>query len=151
MGFVFARVYNMSELNQGTIMIIDDNQGELRLFEEAYKDTGYEYVLKKFTDAREALNYFVIHAKKVFMIICDISMPGMDGPELLDTINQNHELKMEAVPFIFFSNSNIRKDVRRAYTLSAQGYFQKPMGLEETVDLFKTMINYWNVAKLPKD
>jgi len=141
----------MDGQHHGTIMIIDDNRSELRLFEEAYKETGYGYALKKFTDAKEALTYFVIHAKTVFMIICDISMPGMNGPELLDTINLNHELKMEAVPFIFFSNSNIKKDVMRAYSQAAQGYFQKPMGLEETVDLFKTMINYWSVAKIPKD
>ena len=136
-------------LKQKEIMIIDDNVSELRLFEEAFKETHLNFVLKKFTDAKDALNYFVIHAKEIFMIISDISMPGMTGPELLDTINQNHELKMEAVPFIFFSNSNNQKDILNAYSLAAQGYFQKPMELNESVDLFKSLIDYWSRARIP--
>jgi CheY-like chemotaxis protein len=123
----------------------------MRTYEEAYKEGGFEYVLKKFNDAKKTLNYFVIHAKEVFIIISDISMPGKDGPALLDTINENHELKMEAVPFIFFSNSNVKKDVLRAYTQAAQGYFQKPMGVDEMTDLFKSMIDYWSRAQIPKD
>jgi hypothetical protein len=38
-------------MKPNTIMIIDNNESELRLYEEAYKEGGFEYVLKKFNDA----------------------------------------------------------------------------------------------------
>jgi CheY-like chemotaxis protein len=132
------------------IVIIDDNEAELRLYEEAYNETGQPYFLKKFTDAQSAFSYLVLHIKEVFIILCDISMPGMGGSDLLAKINKNHELKMEVIPFIFLSNSNIEKDVRKAYSLSAQGYFKKPMTLLEMEDLFKSIISYWSHAQIPR-
>jgi CheY-like chemotaxis protein len=133
-----------------TILLIDDNKSELRLMQEAYKQTGFLYPLKEFSDAKEALEYITKNSKKLFAIICDISMPGMNGTDLLKALNKDHSLKMEAIPFIFMSNSNAERDIEEAYSLSAQGYFQKPMNLEETEDLFKAIINYWSRSQIPR-
>lgn len=140
----------MNSMRYDTILLIDDNKSELRLMEEAYKHTGYLYPLKSFSDATSALDYIKRHALELFAIICDISMPGMNGTDLLKALNKDHELKMEAIPFIFMSNSKAPQDIEEAYSLSAQGYFQKPMRLEETEDLFKTIITYWSRSQIPK-
>jgi CheY-like chemotaxis protein len=73
----------------------------------------------------------------------------LSGPELLDRINQDHELKMAAIPFIFLSNSAQEKDILCCYELAPQGYFQKPFEPLQMTELFKRIINYWTAAFVP--
>jgi CheY-like chemotaxis protein len=136
---------------KGTILLIDDNESELRLIKEAYRDTKYNHKIETYTSAEKALEFIKKKIKEIFIIICDISMPGMDGTELLERISEDPKLKLQAIPFIFLSNSDNKKDVEKAYSLSAQGYFQKPMGNDEMVLLLQNIINYWHSARIPRD
>jgi CheY-like chemotaxis protein len=137
-------------MNRGNVLLIDDSISELRLYKEAFKDTGYPKELVTFSDAHLAYDYIVKNHEKIFLIICDVNMPGMTGPDLLKKINENHELKMQAIPFMFFSNSENEKDIEAAYSLSAQGYFHKPTGIEELTRLFQRIIDYWSSARIPR-
>jgi CheY-like chemotaxis protein len=134
-----------------SIVIIDDSRPELRLYEEAFKDSNLPYQLKIFEDGISALKFIIIHVQEIFAILCDISMPGMSGSDLLEKINESHELKMECVPFIFLSNSKVKDDVEKAYSLAAQGYFQKPMTLAEMQELFNVIVQYWTKAQIPRE
>jgi CheY-like chemotaxis protein len=136
-------------MKKSVIVVIDDNRSDLRLLKEAYRDTGYNYKWKEFLDAPSAFDYLKEKAEDVFIIICDINMPKMTGLELLDNINHNFKLRMMAIPFIFLSASSSELDVERAYFLSAQGYFQKPMDTNEMTDILKGIIYYWSVAQVP--
>ena len=135
----------------GTILLIDDNPSELRLIEEAYKETNYKHKIKSYDDASKALDYIKKNINELFIIICDISMPRMDGTQLLEKINEDPKLKLKAVPFIFLSNSNSLRDVEKAYSLAAQGYFQKPIGSDEMVQMLEAIITYWHLARIPRD
>lgn len=77
-------------------------------------------------------------------------MPKITGIELLKKINEDSNLRMQAIPFIFLSNSSSAKDVEKAYTLAAQGYFQKPMALDELTEIFNCIVNYWSKAQIPR-
>jgi CheY-like chemotaxis protein len=138
-------------MDKGTIVFIDDNPMELRLAEEAYRDTKYSYELKTFSDAAKALEWLKKNYSKIFLILSDIRMPGMDGTELLEKINEDKLLKLETIPFIFLSNSTNRGDVEKAYSLAAQGYFQKPMDNSEMVLLLQKIISYWTSAHIPRE
>jgi CheY-like chemotaxis protein len=136
-------------MQKNNIVVIDDNRSELRLLKEAYRDTGFRYQWKEFTDAHSAFDYLKEKAEDVFIIICDINMPKMTGLELLDNINKNYKLRLRAIPFIFLSASSSEVDIERAYTLSAQGYFQKPMDTNEMTEILKGIIYYWKMAQVP--
>jgi CheY-like chemotaxis protein len=136
---------------KGTILLIDDNESEIRLIKEAYKDTKYNHELLPFNDGSTAFDYIQQNIGKIFIIICDVSMPGMNGTDLLEKINAKPKLKLQAIPFIFLSNSDNKRDIEKAYSLAAQGYFQKPMGHDEMVLLLQNIINYWHSARIPRD
>jgi len=136
---------------KGTILIIDDNESEIRLIMEAYKETKYDHKVVTYTDPEKALDYIKKNIRQIFIIICDISMPGMNGTDLLEKINEDPKLKLQAIPFIFLSNSDNKKDIEKAYSLAAQGYFQKPMGTDEMLLLLQNIINYWHSARIPRD
>src|SRR5258706_9898244 len=105
-------------MNNGQIILIDDNYAELRICQEAMKMANPYNELKTFNNAVQALEYIKHHYRQIFAVICDIKMPQMTGIELLEEINADFELKMLAIPFIFFSNSSNEKDVERAYSLA---------------------------------
>jgi len=136
-------------MERGEIVLIDDNKSEMRLLQEAFSDTGFPRKLTTFTDSTTALEYIMKNAKGIFIILCDISMPKLSGPDLLDKLNQDQELKMASIPFIFLTNSAQESDILRCYKLNPQGYFQKPFRTEEMTNLFRQIINYWTAAFIP--
>ncbi len=133
------------------IILIDDNHTELRLAKEAFQQIpGNPYEVIFFDRSPEAFGYIKQNAADIFIVICDIKMPQMTGMEMLEQINADYELKMEAIPFIFLSNSENLKEIEHAYSLAAQGYFVKPLQLEKLAKLFRTLIDYWSMATIPR-
>ena len=133
------------------IVIIDDNAAELRLCKEALTNIPHNRPVVTFTDAMSAYTYIHEQADKIFVIICDVKMPHMNGPELLERINENPHLKFLCTPFIFLTNSNSIKDIEHAYALSAQGYFQKPMHIDALSEIFRSILDYWNKCRIPRE
>src|SRR5690349_3705771 len=107
-------------MKRGSIVCIDDSKAELGLLAEAFSRNDFNRDLVAFSDPEDAFHYIKTHISDIFVIICDIKMPVMTGPELLQKINETHDLKMLTIPFIFFSNSDNPSDVDSTYTLSAQ-------------------------------
>ena len=138
-------------MNDGTIILIDDSASELRLCELALEDSKHDHTYLTFLDPISAYDYIESHIKEVFIIICDIKMPRMTGIELLEKINANRELRMQAIPFIFLSNSSAPEDIEKAYLLAAQGYFQKPLDLVDLTQIFELIISYWSIAHMAQD
>jgi CheY-like chemotaxis protein len=137
-------------MKRGSVVLIDDDEAELRLYEEAFKLTGFPRELITFSTGEAAYRFIADKNEEIFVIISDINMPAMSGPDLLRKINANPDLKMKCIPFLFFSNSENEKDIEEAYKLAVQGYFQKPFEIEELTALFKAIINYWSAARIPR-
>ncbi|KJR42702.1 response regulator receiver protein [Candidatus Magnetoovum chiemensis] len=74
------------------ILVIEDNQDSMDLV-EAILESAYEVI--KTSDSRESLRLAIKH--KPDLIILDISMPYMDGPEVLEKIKESHVLKYTPV------------------------------------------------------
>lgn len=84
----------------------------------------------------ELSNYLVLEAQngkdgvlkaienKPDLIICDITMPELDGFGVLHAIQQNHAIKN--TPFIFLTARTERNDVRKGMELGADDYLTKP-------------------------
>ena len=62
------------------ILVIDDDQATLRLMREMFDAVGQFDVLTE-SDARRALGLLAGHDPD--LLVCDLSMPGMDGIEFL--------------------------------------------------------------------
>jgi CheY-like chemotaxis protein len=132
------------------IVIVDNSEKELRLLEDCYSELQLQYSLKMFDNAADAYDFIAKTSLQIFMIMTELSIPGMKGTDLLELINKSHELKLSAIPFIFISNSDVQRDVERAYELSAQGYFQKPVDAERMKYMMLRIIDYWELAKIPR-
>ncbi len=91
------------------------------------------------------------------LVICDITMPDMDGYSVLNTLRQDPVTAI--IPFIFLTGSSTRADVRKAMELGADDYLTKPSTLDELLRAIATRLEkqatlqYWcsmNFEKAPK-
>ena len=129
------------------ILIAEDEEITLKHLLSTLQKEGYE--VSGCSNGLKALER--VEDENFDVLIADIKMPGLTGIELLEKINANSELKMQCLPFIFLTNSATPEDIEHAYSLVAQGYFQKPISLSELSEIFKTIVGYWNMARIPRD
>tara|TARA_B100000609_G_scaffold196394_1_gene191780 strand:+ start:85 stop:1188 length:1104 start_codon:yes stop_codon:yes gene_type:complete len=117
------------------ILIIDDEQSVRKLIAEILQFAGFETIDAGCGEDGVAL------AAEFFphMIICDVSMPGIDGFETLARVRQIDELS--ATPFIFLTGRTDRKDIRHGMSSGADDYLTKPFNAVELIEAVKARMN----------
>ena len=81
-----------------TILCIEDEAGLREDIVEELEDAGY--TVEQASDGRTGLEMILKH--KPDLVISDITMPNMDGHELLTEVREKHD-QMAEMPFIFLS------------------------------------------------
>lgn len=84
------------------------------------------------------------------LIICDVSMPDMDGYEMLKELRAS-EIG-SAIPFIFLSARVARNDVRAGMDLGADDYLTKPFEISELLRAVEARLrrNAENAARVER-
>ena len=88
------------------------------------------------------------------LVVCDITMPDMDGYTVLNTLRQDSVTAI--IPFIFLTGSGTKANVRKAMELGADDYLTKPSTLDELLRAIairlerQATLQYWCVAKFQK-
>jgi CheY-like chemotaxis protein len=135
--------------SKGPLIIVDDDYDDHFIFNEICNRLHVENELKFFKNGEELIDYLNKTTDQPFIILCDISMPGVDGLDLRRKIAANETLRMKSIPFIFFSTSASPTQVRDAYDLTVQGFFLKQPSFIETEKTFKLIMEYWDACLHP--
>jgi YesN/AraC family two-component response regulator len=130
-----------------TILVIEDNPQTRKIFLESLATRGFYTI--------GAENGLVglqrVEEKLPDLIICDITMPVLDGYGVITKLRQNPANAI--IPFIFVSGRTTRNDIRKGMELGADDYLTKPCSLKEllaaiTIQLKKrTTLQQWYVAE----
>ena len=107
------------------ILCIDDEPGLREDIVEELRDAGYETV--EAGDGRAGLEAII--AQKPDLVLCDITMPVMDGHSLLKELRDKHPDQAD-LPFIFLSALADRDHVIVGKRLGADDYLTKPIDFE---------------------
>ena len=135
------------------VLIVEDNEGDVRLIKEAFKDSR---MLDKFSvvyDGEQALDY--LHRRGDFesssrpdLILLDLNLPKMNGFDVLTEIKATPRLRQ--IPVVIFSSSTSDKDILRSYELKANSYVTKPSDYEDFLNVVRTIEEFWfKTVKLP--
>lgn len=135
---------------KGPILIIDDDKDDREILGEVFKKLGYQNEVLYFSDGMEALK-FLETSDNTFIILSDINMPRLNGLELRERIQKNEALRMQCIPFLYFTTATTKKAVWEAYELSVQGFFIKPNSFRELETVISRIMEYWQLCKSPKD
>ncbi len=108
-----------------TILCIEDENDVRELIVEELVDAGFEVLEAE--NGRVGLE--LILTKWPDIILCDISMPDMDGKELLAEIQLNYP-ELSATPFIFLTALTDKRDLIDGLTAGADDYLTKPIDFD---------------------
>ncbi|HLX42613.1 MAG TPA: response regulator [Bryobacteraceae bacterium] len=143
----------MLHLSPVEILLVEDNPGDIRLLQEAFKEGGLTCRLNITRDGEQAMAYLhqegpYTQSPRPALILLDLNMPRMDGRELLAEIKSEREFSR--IPVMILSTSTDQEDIQKAYELHANCYLPKPSDLDSLVQLSKVIEGFWlNAALLP--
>ncbi len=116
----------------GTILVVDDEPGNLRLLTVMLGKYGYE--VRTVINGEMALKSVALAAPD--LILLDINMPGMDGYEVCRQLKLQEAFR--AIPVIFISAFGEVLDKVRAFSMGGVDYITKPFQLEEVIARVQT-------------
>jgi chemotaxis family two-component system response regulator Rcp1 len=146
----------MTDLNIGKpleILLVEDNPGDVRLTQEAFKSNKITNNLYIARDGVEAMAFLYREGKyagspRPDMILLDLNLPKKDGREVLAEIKQDDHLKM--IPVVILTTSSSEEDILKTYGLYANCYITKPVELDQFLIVVKSIQDFWfTFVKLP--
>lgn len=131
------------------IVLIDDDDEDVYLTQEAVKASGKPVTFRRFDSGVEACNFFdnedpALARKTKRIVLLDINMPDIAGLEVLQNLKSHS--KTRPIPVIIYSTSQHSQDVSKAYQLGANSYLVKPLQFNAAVELMLKLQNYWAEA-----
>jgi|SRR5205085_7190842 len=137
-------------MNENPIYIVDDDQDDEEIIRDAITDLGLKNELQFFHSGEDLINQLKTHKVVPFIIISDINLPRMDGFQLRERILGDPSITDKTIPFIFWSTTASDTQVRKAYELSAHGFFLKGRSYMDLKDGINEIIRYWSRSLSPQ-
>lgn len=117
-------VQETGEQPTGAVLIVDDIKMTRMILRRVLESEGYEVIeAERATQALDLLKDEVVE-----LIISDISMPGMDGLQMVQRIRSNP--KTADLPVVMCTVSKRKTDISHAVELGVKGFLVKPVAKE---------------------
>jgi chemotaxis family two-component system response regulator Rcp1 len=139
--------------NEVTILLVEDNEGDVRLTREALEEGRVANRLIVARDGMEALAILRqqgAHAAspRPDLILLDLNLPKKDGRAVLAEIKSDPNFMR--IPVVVLTTSKAEEDILRTYDLHANCYITKPVDFEKFVTVVKSIDEFWlTVVRLP--
>ena len=135
------------------ILLVEDNPGDVRLTEEALKESKVRNTLHVARDGVEAIEFLRGRdgnggGNKPDIILLDLNLPRMNGREVLATIKTDPDLRR--IPVVVLTTSRAEQDILETYDLHANCYIVKPVGLDEFITIVRSVEDFWlSIVRMP--
>lgn len=135
------------------VLLVEDNPGDVRLTQEAFKEAKISIKLDVTMDGVDAIKflrkeaeYFDVNTPD--LILLDLNLPKKDGREVLKEIKTDNLLKK--IPVVVLTTSNAEQDIMKSYNLHVNCYINKPVDFEKFFDIIQKIEEFWlTTAILP--
>src|SRR5436190_18491066 len=126
-----------------SVLHIDDDPNDTELLRAATRHAKLKLELHNVEDGDKAIAYLNglgpyanrAHYPLPSLILLDLKMPRATGFEILKWIRNHPELGH--LPVVILSGSELRDDIRDAYSIGANSYLIKPLGFDALVEMVK--------------
>jgi len=135
------------------ILLVEDNIGDVRLTELAFKEGKVRNKLHVTMDGAEAMAFLRREGRyesvpRPDLILLDLNLPKKDGREVLAEIKTDADLKR--IPVVVLTTSQAEQDVLKSYNLHANCYITKPVDLEKFLSVVRSLEDFWlSIVRLP--
>jgi len=117
------------------VVVAEDDEDILRLVATRLERDGYEVVQTR--DGAQALG--AVRERLPALALLDVSMPALDGLEVLARIRGDEQLA--GIRVVLLTAMAQEHDVRRAFEAGADGYVRKPFSLAELSEKVAELID----------
>jgi two-component system, chemotaxis family, response regulator Rcp1 len=136
-----------------TILLVEDNRGDIRLIEEAFKSTAARCAIVAVRDGIEAMAYLrqtepYRDCSLPDLVLLDLNLPRKDGREVLTEIKADPNLKH--LPVVVLTTSLNEEDIFNSYDLHVNCYIAKSRNLTQLFKIVRGIEEFWlETAVLP--
>ena len=128
--------------NPSTIIFVEDNPSDLRLFKYALDQVQSDIGLTHYEHGRAFLEALPAHyPSSIYCILLDLNMPFISGMEVIEQIKKMPDYSH--IPIIVFTSTNTNEEKQKAYGLGANAYVQKPLEIDDLVIVVQRIIDFW--------
>lgn len=117
-----------------TILLIEDNKDIRENTTEILEMANYKILTAP--DGEAGIQMAIAHRPD--LIICDITMPLLDGYSVLQQLR--NEKDMQHTPFIFLTAKLENNDMRKAMEMGADDYITKPFDADELLCIIESRL-----------
>lgn len=134
------------------ILLVEDNPGDIRLTQEALKESNMDIHLDVVSDGEQAIDFLMKKGKyteavRPHIILLDLNLPKKNGIEILKEVKVHESLKK--IPIIVLTTSDADHDISKAYSLNANCYILKPVDFDDFAKVIRLVETFWfNTVKL---
>jgi len=135
------------------ILLVEDNPGDVRLAREGLSECKIRNNLHVVDDGVKAMAFLrrrdeYAKAPRPDIVLLDLNLPRKDGREVLREVKEDESLR--TIPVVVLTTSKAEEDVLKSYSLHANCYVTKPMGLQQFLDVVRSIEDFWfTIVKLP--
>jgi two-component system, response regulator len=138
-------------MNSKPILLVEDNDDDVRLTIRALKRNNITNELHVVGDGYAALQYLretaalTDHSSRRLpaVILLDLNLPKLNGLEVLRQIRADPKLRRQ--PVVVLTTSKEQQDVIKSYDLGANSYIRKPVDFEQFCAALHQLGLYWLV------
>ena len=123
-----------SKLTGKNVLVVDDDQSILSIFEFILKETGYNTITA--SSGQDCLD-ILKKGPKIDLVFLDVKMPGITGIDVFKQI-QETDPKLLVVMMTGYSEDELIKEV---FELGAYGIIYKPFDMEEILSVVEKIFN----------
>jgi len=114
------------------ILLVDDNQDNLRLLSRVLRTEGYQ--TRQINRSQEVMP--AVKENRPDLIFLDISMPEMNGYEVCRCLKSDKRTR--DIPVIFMSASDDVIDKSKAFSVGGANFIKKPVSIDEVIKQIET-------------
>ena len=137
------------------VLLVEDNPGDIRLTQEALKESQMDIHLDVVTDGEQAIDFLMKRNKfadavRPHIIMLDLNLPKKNGIEVLKELKVHDSLKK--IPVIVLTTSDADHDISKAYSLNANCYILKPVDFDDFAKVIRLLEVFWfKTVQLPHE
>jgi two-component system cell cycle response regulator DivK len=125
----------MTLLQKKRILIVEDNDLNLKLFRDLLSANGYETI-----ETKEGLEAIALtHSMQPDLILMDIQLPEISGLEVTKRIKADEAIRH--IPIIAVTAFAMRDDEEKILKAGCQAYISKPISISDFLVAVRKFLN----------
>lgn len=128
------------------VLLVEDNEGDIKLIEEAISDNNLFIELELVKDGGQAMNYLESKISGGYtdlpdLIIMDLNLPKVQGKDLLKAFKEDTTIKK--IPIVILTTSSLNADIDECFSYGANAYLIKPIDIIKFFDMMTIIDKFW--------